>query len=153
MSEAVTTLQYARDPLARAKAAEALGLARDPSLVSYLIVALHDEDKEVRSAVTQALIKTGMPASGPLCMLLKDPEWKVRFRSAEALGAIGDYATGPALMHALNDPKDHVRFMAAKSLGLLSYTPARELLTARLDDENPYVKRMAALALKDLPLE
>ena len=74
---------------------------------------------------------------------MDDPDWKVRYRAAEALGITGSKKAVPFLINSLDDPKDHVRYMAAKALGTLGSGDAEKALIARLGDENEFVRRSA----------
>jgi HEAT repeat protein len=89
----------------------------------------------------------GSPAVPACIALLKNNEWRVRYRAAEALGQIGDARAYAPLTTALGDEKDHVRYMAAKGLGLLGDSRAVPHLGALQRDENEFVRRSAAISL------
>jgi len=108
---------------------------------------LRNPDKQTRARAAHALGEAGDQAVDLLAPLLKDPEWKVRYRVAEALGFSGSERAVSCLTGALTDPKDHVRYMAAKAIGLIGSGVAEGDLVARLGDENEFVRRSAAIAL------
>jgi len=112
-----------------------------------LISRLSDPDKGVRAEAMHGLVKIGEPAVPSCITLLRDDEWRVRYRAAEALGFIGDGEAYAPLTAALGDEKDHVRYMAAKGLGLLGDPRAVECLQGVQRDENEFVRRSAATSL------
>ena len=138
---------YEEDPLIRKHSLYLIGIARNPDCIPILIQSLKDPEKGVRSQATQALVMMGEPAVKDLLNLLSNPDWKVRYRTAEALGMIGDDKAASPLIELLSDNKDHVRYMAAKSLSILRNPGAREALQRCQMDENAYVRKMASFAL------
>jgi HEAT repeat protein len=135
------------DPMTRKHAVYLLGQARDPGSLDTCIQALRDPEKAVRGQAAKALAEIGEAASGQLIPLLNDPDWKVRYRAAEALGIMREKkAVGP-LIERLSDEKDHVRYMAAKSLGSLEDTVALKSLEKCRIDQNDYVRKMAEKAI------
>lgn len=143
----VTRALTADDPLTRKHAIYMLGMTGNPDCMEIFIRALRDPEKAVRAQATLALVNLGTAASGPLINLLDDPDWKVRYRAAEALGLLKEQRAAAALIRRLSDEKDHVRYMAAKSLGMLKDPAAIEPLQRCQADENPYVRRIAGEAL------
>ena len=139
----VTRALTADDPLTRKHAIYMLGMTSNPDFLEIFIRALRDPEKAVRAQATLALVAIGRPALDPLIHLLDDPDWKVRYRAAEALGLLKEQGAVGPLIRQLSDEKDHVRYMAAKSLSLLKDPVALEPLTRCREDENPYVRRMA----------
>jgi HEAT repeat protein len=115
--------------------------------IQALLVRLSDPDKAVRADAMHGLVEAGKPAVPACIALLRDSEWRVRYRAAEALGLIGDGAAYVPLTGALDDGKDHVRYMAAKGLGLLGDPRAIERLGLMQRDENEFVRRSAARSL------
>jgi HEAT repeat protein len=65
--------------------------------VEPLIGALRDRDWNVCVRAAEALVKIGEPAVEPLIGALRDGNWNVRSRAAKALGKIGDRRALPAL--------------------------------------------------------
>ena len=80
---------------------------------------------------------------------LGDPDWLVRWQSAEALGAVGDGSAVERLIEILSDRNGEwgVRTAAARSLGQLGDACAVEALVAVLNDMNAHVRHMAVIAL------
>jgi HEAT repeat protein len=143
-----TRAMTAEDPLTRKHAIYMLGMTNNPDYMEIFIRALRDPEKAVRAQATLALVAIGRPALDPLIHLLDDPDWKVRYRAAEALGLLKEQGAIGPLIRRLSDEKDHVRYMAAKSLGMLKDPAAIEPLQRCLADENPYVRRMAETAVE-----
>jgi HEAT repeat protein len=137
----------AEDPLTRKHAIYLLSMTGNPACAELFIRALRDPEKAVRAQATVALATLGHPASDCLILLLNDPDWKVRYRAAEALGMMNEKGAIGPLIARLSDEKDHVRYMAAKSLGMLKDPAALEPLRQCREDENPYVRRMAETAV------
>jgi superkiller protein 3 len=107
----------ASEPNVRAKAAKALGEARDPFAVEPLMMALRDEHRNVRFWAAWGLgVLKDLRAAPALVMALKDPDTGVRYRAAEALGEIkAPEAVGP-LTEALQDSGEGVCQVAAWAL-------------------------------------
>lgn len=138
------------DPHVRGYSLYLLGAEKDVSKKSLFLTMLRDPDKGVRGQAARALAGLGEEAVPDLLDLLKDKEWRIRYRAAEALGMSGSPNAAAALLQALTDEKDHVRYMAAKSLGIMGVRSAVAPLLARLSDENEYVRRMAAVSLEKI---
>ncbi len=138
------------DPMTRKHSVYLLGQARDPRSIDTCIQAMRDPEKAVRGQAARALADIGEPAAGRLITLLNDPDWKVRYRAAEALGMTEDKRAVNPLIGLLSDEKDHVRYMAVKSLLIIGDTTAREPIITCQQDENPYVRKMAENAVSTL---
>jgi HEAT repeat protein len=144
------------DPAAeeRQKAAEALGklgLKAKPA-VSALIVAIGDEEKDVRSAAFDALIAIGPRAASDLIKALRDPD-ENRRKNAQAVlfnynGNIPHVVS--ELIAMLDDKSPWVRKICAELLGSVGYRAqdARPKLAAMLDD--PECMPSAAWALQQV---
>jgi len=150
VQSAIETLLTHPDPLSRRDAAIALGEIHDDSAIVALAHALHDPAKDVRAAAGAALASIGHTAIGALNEALADGDWVVRYRAAEALGAIRDERSVSALIKALGDRRDHVRYIAARGLGNLGERRAIGPLSAALADENEFVRRAVKGALASL---
>lgn len=140
------------DPHARRYAILLLSREKDPDLLPVFVAGLKDGNKGVREQAARAMAELGDPAVEPLMDLLKDKEWRVRYRAAEAFGLMGYSPGTPVLIEALKDDKDHVRYMAAKALGLIGDPASLEPLIERLGDDNPFVRRIAAVSLSKIGL-
>lgn len=126
------------------------GTARKPhedQNINTLLAGLHDPKKEARAEAMHGLVSLGRAAVSPCIALLRDEDWRIRYRAAEALGLLGDGSAYAALVGALDDEKDHVRYMAAKGLGLLGDPGAVEHLKSKQQDENEFVRLSVARAL------
>lgn len=115
--------------------------------IAILIKGLYNPDKESRADMVQKIVKYGEEAVKPLLALLKDSDWRIRYRAAEALGLIKSHEPIQELIQACDDKKDHVRYMAAKSLGIIQDKQAVETLIRLLDDEHQYTRGIAATGL------
>lgn len=138
------------DPHVRGYSLYLLGAEKDVSKKSLFLTSLRDTDKGVRGQAARALAGLGEDAVPDLVALLRNHDWRIRYRAAEALGMTGSAHAAAALIQALTDEKDHVRYMAAKSLGLLGARSEVTPLLSRLSDENEYVRRMAAISLEKI---
>jgi HEAT repeat protein len=140
------------DPHARRYSILLLSRDGDPDLLPVYVAGMKDEDKGVREQAARALAELGEPAAVALMDLIRDKEWRVRYRAAEAIGLMGYGPGNTALIEALKDPKDHVRYMAAKSLGIIGDPVSMEPLIERLHDDNEFVRRIAAVSLARIGL-
>ena len=131
------------DPLTRKHAIYMLSMARNPEDIDTFVQALRDPVKEVRSQATRALSIMGEPAGEMLISLLNDPDWRVRYRAAEAVGMMKLPGSKNHLIERLSDPRDHVRYMAVKALGEFGDADVLDSIRSCLRDENPYVRKIA----------
>jgi HEAT repeat protein len=141
------------DPMTRKHSVYLLGQVGGLLSIDTCIHAMRDPEKAVRGQASMALAEIGEPALERLLPLLHDPDWKVRYRAAEALGMMEDKRTVSALIGILSDDKDHVRYMAVKSLCRIGDMASREPIIACQQDENPFVRRMADRAVSTLGKE
>src|SRR5262245_13968799 len=82
----------------------------DPSVVTALGAALHDEQKSIRQEAALALgILDGRAAMRELQAALQDPDTSVRGAAATAIGKIGTEADGRALIPLLGDESSEVK--------------------------------------------
>jgi HEAT repeat protein len=90
-------------------------------LVSRLVQALNDSDRDVRQNVASALASLGKQAVPALRSALNDPEPLRRASAAYALGLIGRDAAEsmPDLLKTLNDPESDVRRQASLAISRL----------------------------------
>jgi HEAT repeat protein len=144
------SIKSSDDPQVRRYATFFLGQLKDKNEIEYLTALLRDPDKGVREQATMAIVETGEPAVDLLIVLLDDPDWKVRYRAAEALGLMHSQKAVPCLISKLGDGNDHVRYMAAKSLGEIGDCSAEQPLIQRLGDDNEFVRRISTAALAKL---
>jgi hypothetical protein len=119
----------------------------DTGEIQQLLADLHASRKEVRAEAARRLGMVGTRAVPFLLEALRDEDWVVRYRAAEALSLITDPQVDPALITALDDKRDHVRYMAAKGLGTRRTSAALVPLIRSLGDENEFVRMCVARAL------
>jgi len=118
--------------------------------MAVLCTGLRHPDKEHRARCVHEIAKSGNIATPELIFLLRDTDWKVRYRAAEALGMIHGEDAVPDLITACSDEKDHVRYMAAKALGQIRATDAVPVLIQLLTDEHPYSRGIASEGLASI---
>ena len=135
--------------------ADAAARAKNQTAWRYLeplIPLLQDRDSEVRAQAAKVLGTSTNPAhSSALIRLLRDPQPRVRFFTAQALGRIG--REGAMKTHALaelywllRDNSDaFIRHAAARALSQLADS---EMLVQRADDESDAVRTGVLLALR-----
>ena len=77
---------------------------------------LHHPEASYRWGAAQGLGRLrDLRALEPLLGALSDEDWRVRFKAAWALGALGDRSALPALRRLSRDPSETVRDSAAKA--------------------------------------
>jgi len=117
-------------------------------IVTALIGALNDADREVRRNAVHALSGFDSPRIvEPMIAVLKDQDVGLRKQAANALAQRADERAVPALIAALKDADPAVRVYAARALGAIGDARAVDPLTAALKDENATVRRTAIRAL------
>ncbi|GJJ77511.1 bilin biosynthesis protein [Entomortierella parvispora] len=122
--------------------------------INFLVNALNDSDKGMKSSVAAALEKQGeLPGSAisPLIAALKDEDEDVRCEAATALGRQSKLPESAihALVAALDDENEDVRYSAATALENNSVLPesAIQALIAALKDKSCIVRLSAVKAL------
>jgi len=112
--------------------------------VPYLVRALKRPDGLVVQRVCWALgdIKDSS-AVDPLMEVRHHPRWQVRDQAIGALGKIGEFRAGPAVVEALTDSIGEVRKAAAVSCGQLQADESIAVLVHLLGDDF-YGARMSA---------
>lgn len=148
--EVVDKLLDNEDHYIRRITVETLGELGDPQAVEYLMQSLKDTDWYVQIKAADALVKIGKPTVEWLILALEDTNRGVRRRAVEALGKIGDLKAVEPLILMLKDKDDDVRMEAADALGRLRDLQAVEPLILSLDDNERGVRSRAADALGKL---
>lgn len=166
VSRLISLLAYRQIHGVNASAARALARIGAPA-VEPLVVALGDENHDVRHAAAWALGQIGdARAVEALIAALKDGERSVREVAIQALGQMGDPRSVEPLGVALRDEENRVRLAAAAALDRLGWTPdggeagaaywalrlaARvKELTAALTDQDRGVRKAAIDALSGI---
>ncbi|HZD43860.1 MAG TPA: HEAT repeat domain-containing protein [Methanomicrobiales archaeon] len=125
-------------------------LSQIPGAADSLIGALKNENEDVRVVAAVSLGRMhAEQAIDPLVSALKDESEKARDAAAGALVSMGQDAVEP-LMHVLSDENWQVRFYATSLLGILGDPAALEPLKERLQDENADVRQAAESAIKKI---
>lgn len=128
---------------------EVVGLGA--AAVEALLVALKDENNDVRWSAATALAQVGdVRAVESLLVALKDNDDAVRRMAAIALGQIRDISAVDPLIVALKDNIGDVRVAAANALGQIGDTRAIEPLKVALGDVFSKVQSAADRALKNI---
>ncbi|MHA1305538.1 MAG: HEAT repeat domain-containing protein [Candidatus Heimdallarchaeaceae archaeon] len=120
--------------------------------VPLIIIALFDEEKDLRSMAFNILRKKGklteaIPAL--LEALKEDEDWQIRAWSATALGDIREKAVKvvPALIEALKDDERWPRVCAALELGKFRKKTAIPALKEAMMDKDWQIRSHAAISL------
>jgi HEAT repeat protein len=137
-----------KDKNVRKDAIEELGDIRDPRAIEALVLALGDEDGQLRVQASMKLWDIGRPAVEPLIAALQGPLPKVYCKAAQTLGLIRDPRAIDPLIEALSYDKIF-RWCAEQAL-LGIGKPAVERLTQELKSKNPNIKASAARILADM---
>ena len=98
--------------------------------VDALIAAMADDHGLTRLKGRQALVAMKQNAVAPLVKALQNPDWRIRWGAAMALGQIGDPSAADALIKSLEDELAGVRWLAAEALIALGSTGLHALLEA-----------------------
>ena len=136
-----------KDPEIRENAAITLGKIKDERAIDPLIKLLTDEEWEVESAATNALVEIGKPAVEPLIKILQDKNEDVFLQTKviAVLAGIKDERAIQPMIQALKE-KPELQADLGYHLGLMG-EPAVKPLIQLLDDEDPEIRVRAAEAL------
>lgn len=139
-----------KDPEIRENAAITLGKIKDERAIDPLIKLLTDEEWEVESAATNALVDIGEPAVEPLIGILQDKN-EDSFLQAKAIAVLAGIKDERAIQPMIQALKEKPELQAdlGYHLGLMG-KPAVKPLIQLLDDEDPEVRVRAAEALSRL---
>jgi HEAT repeat protein len=174
--EPLINLLADEDILVRREAARALGRISDPRGIKPLITALKDKDSQVQKNATEALdrlewksknengkilylvgrqdwvecVEIGAPTVESFITLLIDEDRRVRMKSADLLGKIGDPRAVEPLILLLKDEDIGVRISVARALGKIGDRRAIEPLIAALSDKDRNLQRTVKKALKEI---
>ncbi|MCL4819688.1 MAG: PilT/PilU family type 4a pilus ATPase [Vicinamibacteria bacterium] len=134
----------------RERVMDALVEMAGDSLLRHLVTFLNDPSDLVRRFGVDALLRLRSPGSmGSLVRTAHtDPDWWVRERAVEALGAIGDARAVPHLLHLMQTAD--LRVACAGALAALRAESAAPQVAALLDCEDADVQLAGLRALKVL---
>lgn len=134
------------DPAVRYLAVEALGGLHDPAAIPSLIRCLaREESRGIRWKAAEALGALGPAAVEPLVAALLSADEDVRWMAALALGATRDGAAVDPLITLFKDSDRFVRGRATAALAMIG-PPAVPALTAALTTPDPDLRWGAAVA-------
>lgn len=141
-----------RDAVARADAAEALGLLQPAGALELLLELADDPSPEVRTVAIRALGAFDDAASTDrvIAALAQDSGIPTSVAASSLLqqgGAVGD-----RVRHALDDDDPGVRRGAARVAGLLQTPGSGEALVRLVDDEHESVRLAAMRSLERMPV-
>jgi hypothetical protein len=136
-----------KDSEIRENAAITLGKIKDERAIEPLIKLLTDEEWEVESAATTALVEIGKHAVEPLINILQDENEDIflQMKAIAVLAGIKDERAIQPMIQALKE-KPELQADLGYHLGLMG-KPAVKPLIQLLDDEDPEVRVRAAEAL------
>ena len=117
---------------------------RGASEIPGLIADLGDDSTKIREYARHVLVAMGQTAVEPLMGALVESNEYGRGQAAKALGEIGDPATLPALIHALEDEKFDVRWLAAKAIVPFGREGLMVLLRALIEHSESSLLRQSA---------
>src|SRR5262245_5919482 len=127
--------------------------ARDAAPTLGLLLRA-DTEPEVLTQAARALAQIGPAGVPELLKALRDPELRVRYQAAGALGIIGPDAREavPLLTAALKETNDKMRARALYALGEIGpeARPAVPALVRTLRDREPDVRTQASGALRQI---
>lgn len=122
----------------------------DGKVSEYITVEEEEKKNVIRHLLLEMqwdkLKEMGKAAVGPLIILLKDRDDKVRTNAAKALGEIVDSRAAEPLIAALKDGNPWVHHYVALALGKIGKDVVEPLISA-LKDGNVLVRHGAAVAL------
>jgi HEAT repeat protein len=135
---------------------EGIGVTQDKELAQNISDLIYHEEPEIRKGAA-ILLENDLRAIEALIIALGDENKEVRFTAADVLVAIGTSALEPLISVLKNSSNFRVRGMSAIALGKIGDTKAIEpLIDVLLEDEDPasdphqFVKRAVASALEDI---
>lgn len=146
--------QVLRDPdlTVQSMAIDTIIQIDDPKSVHYLLDLFQDESEYVRRAAVEVLngIANTQNAMKELLGALRDKDWWVRVRAADALGKIGGPRIVEAILALLDDEDEFVRRCAVEVLNVTQDERAFDGLVKALKDEDWWVRERAVDALAAL---
>jgi HEAT repeat protein len=152
--DTVPLCELLRDPdlTVQNKVIDAIIQIDDPRSIHALLDLLQDESEYVRRGVVEVLNRVGntQNAMKELLGSLRDKDWWVRVRAADALGKIGGPRVVDAVLALLDDDDEFVRRCAVEVLNVTPDKRAFDGLIKALNDEDWWVRERAVDALASL---
>ncbi|MBF0499147.1 MAG: HEAT repeat domain-containing protein [Candidatus Riflebacteria bacterium] len=149
LAEILLPLATDRSADVRLRIAHALGECDGDDASRILLELMHDTKDDVADMAARCLAKNPRSSLVHLIRAFGDKSWKVRRRSADAIGRMGRAAV-EALRTALAESDANIRFWAALCLGRLKDRTHIGDLLAKLTDPNVGVRIAALRALREI---
>ena len=125
-----------------------LGGTNDPRAVAQLIAYLrYVEQRFLRTAVVEALVRIGAAAIDDLAVVASDPQHRAQTDAALGLAALGDRRGVQFAINLLNDPDSDVRLSAASALLRCRTSESMAALVRMVSDTDYNVFWLAGSAL------
>ena len=135
--------------LVRKSAAFALGEARSPKSIPYLVNALSDEFYGTRFAASNSLVKFGVVTTKSLLPLLNAQDLNLQCLAIQTLGKIKDKKALDPLLVNLTSPDWAVRGFAVEALGNIGNgKTTKAIKDLEKTETHPFVKRKIEEALE-----
>ncbi|HEY9070526.1 MAG TPA: HEAT repeat domain-containing protein, partial [Candidatus Ozemobacteraceae bacterium] len=147
--ELLLPLSHDRSADVRLRVAYALTGHDTEDAVRCLLDLMRDPKDSVAVMAAKCLSKSPRAALAILIRQFGDKVWKLRSRSAMAVGRMGRVATD-ALKAALDDPDPNIRFWSALCLGHLRDRSLTKELTNKLSDPETGVRMAVLRALREI---
>ena len=141
-----TVLANDADPVRRARAAEALGMFHEPTVLPYLSEAsANDSSEQVRAAAVAALGELNHIGGNPaIAAALADASPLVRHAAIGQVLLVNGFDDHDALVAALGDSETVVRMRAARLVGEMRVDAAVPVLAGLLRGDAEWTVRQAA---------
>jgi HEAT repeat protein len=145
------------EPAIRHFAVEALGGIPDPRVSDHLILALKDNNADIRDTAAESLRKIGAAAVESLIKTLRGNDISIMVIAIRILGDIRDTRSVEPLINVLEfksrkpvQEEAKLRYEAAKALGKMKSISAIQPLINTLKDNDLHVRDSAAEALRGI---
>ncbi len=141
-----TVLANDEDPVRRTRAAEALGMFHEPSVLPYLSEAsANDSAESVRAAAVGALGELNHIGGNPaIAAALADASPAVRYAAISQVLLVNGFVDHDALVAALGDSETMIRMRAARLVGEMRVDAAVPVLAGMLRGDAEWTVRQAA---------
>lgn len=124
----------------------------DPMIMPAVLLALEDENADVRAEAIQAIRFMDHPCVVPAVEIaLDDDDPEIRSEAIDALLNVKDISVNPALEKALWDENEDVRDEAATVLSMHESVDTLPVIEKMLDSDDPWLHEQAIDVLEDIP--